>query len=68
MLVEELKAQPKSLGFSRVGITGVSSSAHIDFYQSWIDAGMQGEMQYPAREESVRRRSDIEQTLPGAVL
>ena len=66
MLVEELKAQAKSLGFSRVGITGVSSSAHIDFYQSWIDAGMQGEMQYLAREESVRRRSDIEQTLPGA--
>ena len=66
MLVEELKAQAKSLGFSRVGITGVSSSAHIDFYQSWIDAGMQGEMRYLAREESVRRRSDIEQTLPGA--
>ena len=66
MLVEELKAEAKSLGFSRVGITGVNSSAHIDFYQSWIDAGMQGEMQYLAREESVRRRSDIEQTLPGA--
>ena len=66
MLVEELKAQAKSLGFSRVGITGVSPSAHIDFYQSWIDAGMQGEMRYLAREESVRRRSDIEQTLPGA--
>ena len=65
-LVEELKAQAKSLGFSRVGIAAVSPSTHIDFYQSWIDAGMQGEMRYLAREESVRRRGDVEQTLPGA--
>jgi epoxyqueuosine reductase len=66
MLVEELKAQAKSLGFSRVGIAAVNPSTHIDFYQSWIDAGMQGEMEYLAREESVRRRGDVEQTLPGA--
>ena len=66
MLVEELKAQAKSLGFSRVGIAAVSPSTHIDFYQSWINAGMQGEMRDLAREESVRRRGDVEQTLPGA--
>ena len=66
ILVEELKAQAKSLGFSRVGIAAVSPSIHIDFYQSWIDAGMQGEMRYLAREESVKRRGDVEQTLPGA--
>ncbi len=66
VLVEELKAQAKSLGFSRIGIAAANPSAHIDFYKYWIDAGMQGEMQYLAREESVRRRSDIEETLPGA--
>lgn len=65
MLAEDLKVQAQSLGFSRAGVAAVDPSAHMEFYQSWIDVGMHGEMQYLAREESVSRRSDLRKTLQG---
>ena len=64
-LAKDLKVQARSLGFSRLGVAKADPSVHMDFYQSWIDADMHGEMQYLAREESIGRRSDVRKTLQG---
>ena len=61
-----IKAEARSLGFSRVGITSAEPSAHVGLYRSWLGDGMHGEMAYLGREESVRRRADLDTTLKGA--
>lgn len=47
-LVREIKNKAKDFGFDLVGITTPDPPAHLNLYQSWIQAGYQGEMEYMA--------------------
>ena len=51
-----IKRRALELGFTDVGIVGAESTAHRDFYESWLERGHHGEMGYLAREDSRARR------------
>jgi epoxyqueuosine reductase len=62
---EKLKDHARELGFNMVGITPAVPSPTLDAYFRWIDAGMQGEMDYMARPDRQARRRDLNVILPG---
>jgi epoxyqueuosine reductase len=62
---EKLKNRARELGFNMVGITPAVPSPTLNAYLRWIDAGMQGEMGYMAREDRQARRRDLNVILPG---
>ncbi len=64
-ITERVLAQAEALGFSPVGIARPDASEHLDFYRSWLAEGRHGEMGYLSREDSVARRADLGETLPG---
>jgi len=47
-LVRDIKKKATEFGFDLVGITTPDPPDHYDIYQSWIQAGYQGEMEYLA--------------------
>jgi epoxyqueuosine reductase len=63
-LTRQIKAQARTLGFDLVGVAPVRESPELAFFESWIEAGYGGDMQYLAR--NMERRRDIRQVLPGA--
>jgi epoxyqueuosine reductase len=63
-LADALKRQAREEGFSLVGITPATPSAHSDFYRSWVGTGRHGEMAYLSRPDAVRRRADLAETMP----
>jgi epoxyqueuosine reductase len=65
-LEDEIRAQGHALGFHRVGIAPAEElEPEHARYRDFLDAGMQGEMEYLARNVEVRRRLDSEFILPG---
>jgi epoxyqueuosine reductase len=58
-----IKAHGAELGFSLVGITRPSGSAHGAFYREWLARGAHGEMGYLARPAAVARREDLRGTM-----
>jgi len=62
-LTEELKARARELGFSLVGVTDHTRSAHMELYRSWVKQELHGDMSYLAREDAVARRADLSGTL-----
>ncbi len=63
-LKAQIKAEARRLGFSLVGVTVPGPPAHYDQYESWLDSGHHGEMQYLANERARRRRADVRNILP----
>jgi len=57
-LKEVIKAEAHRLGFELVGVTAPYPPPHIDFFESWLRAGRQGEMAYLATERARQRRAD----------
>lgn len=53
------------LGFNLVGITRAEPSPTLAAYQTWIAAGMHGEMGYLARPDRQIRRQDLNVIMPG---
>lgn len=53
------------LGFLQVGFAPADPPVHADTLRTWLDAGMHGDMAWMAREDSVRRRADPTEALPG---
>jgi len=62
---EEIRVRAEALGFSLVGVTNPVSSAHMDFFRSWVEEGHHGEMGYLSREDAIARRSDLRLTMDG---
>jgi len=62
-LRDRIRARARALGFDRVRFTAPRPSAHMEFYQSWIEEGAHGEMGYLAREDSIARRGDLRLTM-----
>lgn len=61
----DVKALAVELGFNLVGITRAEPSPTLDAYERWVEAGMQGEMNYLARPDRQARRRDLNVILPG---
>jgi epoxyqueuosine reductase len=62
---EKLRQKAIELGFNLVGVTPAVPSPRLDAYLRWIDAGMNGEMGYMARDDRQARRRDLNLILPG---
>lgn len=65
---DAVKAKARALGFDVVGIARADVPLDADFarYESFVDAGMQGEMDWLAAARDVRRRLDTGDILAGA--
>lgn len=61
----EIRAAARAAGFDQVGFAPASPPKHAEAYQAWLASGYHGEMAYMAREDSVRRRLDPREALPG---
>jgi epoxyqueuosine reductase len=65
---EEIKARlldfAREIGFDSCRIAACDPPPHVDEFQSWLENGAHGEMQYMARGEEKRR--DPQKILPGA--
>jgi len=62
-LTQRIKDEARRLGFELVGVTTPDPPAHLDVFETWLEAGYHGEMGYLSTERSQQRRAD-----PGAVL
>ena len=56
--------QARALGFDMAGVVAEGRSRHLDRFREWLAAGMHGTMDYLARPDAVRRRGDLDLTLP----
>jgi epoxyqueuosine reductase len=63
-LTQCIKEKAQELGFDLVGITDASPSIFAEAYRDWIAQGMQGTMEYLAR--NLHRRLDPRELLPEA--
>ncbi|NTV36126.1 MAG: tRNA epoxyqueuosine(34) reductase QueG [Anaerolineaceae bacterium] len=64
-LARNIKAEAKRLGFSLVGITGLTPPAHFDVYRKWIEQGFHADMQYLSADYALRFRKDPLEYFPG---
>jgi len=62
---EALRADALGLGFLQVGFAAAVAPPHADVYIEWLRQERHGEMGWMAREDSIRRRLDPCQVLPG---
>lgn len=63
-LTKRVKDEARRLGFDLVGITTPNSPEHLDFFETWLEAGHQGEMGYLGTERSRQRRANPRAILP----
>ena len=54
-----------AVGFDMAGVITRHDSKHMAHFREWLRSGLHGEMAYLARPDAVRRRADLELTLPG---
>ena len=57
-LLEKIHVWAEDLGFDRVGVTDTDLSEHEGHLMEWLEAGMQGEMDYMQRHGTVRARPE----------
>ncbi len=62
---EAFRADALGLGFLQVGFAPATTPPHADAYLEWLSQGSHGEMRWMAREDSIRRRLDPQEALPG---
>jgi len=63
-LKQAIKDKARQLGFILAGVTSFEPPAHYSTFESWLNAGMHGTMNYLAEERSRTRRADPKQILP----
>jgi len=63
-LKQAIKQKARQLGFTLAGVTSFEPPAHYSTFESWLNAGMHGTMNYLAEERSRTRRADPRQILP----
>jgi len=62
---EAFRADALGLGFLQVGFAPATAPPHAEAYLDWLRQGHNGDMGWMAREDSVRRRLDPREALPG---
>ena len=63
-LKQTIKEKARQLGFILAGVTSSDPPPHYAAFESWLNAGMHGTMNYLAEERSRIRRADPKQILP----
>lgn len=63
-LKQAIKEKARQLGFVLAGVTSCEPPPHYSVFESWLNAGRHGTMNYLAEERSRARRSDPKQILP----
>jgi len=63
-LTQTIKKEARRLGFDLVGITTPKPPAHLDVYQTWLQAGHHAGMGWIARQRNRERRADPRLILP----
>ena len=58
-------AEARALGFEMAGVVTHGDSEHMAHFRRWIESGLHGRMDYLSRVDAVRRRADLDHTLPG---
>ena len=61
---QAIKTEARRLGFQLVGVTIPDTPPHYPVYESWLTAGLHGEMAYLETERARERRADPHQILP----
>lgn len=59
-----IKDEAHRLGFQFIGITTPDPAPHLSTYNTWLELGRHGEMEYLATEQARQRRADPRQILP----
>lgn len=59
-----IEARARELGFDQVGFAPARTPDHAGWFREWLDRGWHGELEYMAREDTVRRRLSLEEALP----
>lgn len=54
VLVQKIKTYANELGFQQLGVTDTDLSSHIKPYQSWLNSGHHGELDYMSKHGSKR--------------
>ena len=62
---EAFREDALGLGFLQVGFAPAATPPHADAFLEWLSQGSHGEMRWMEREDSVRRRLDPREALPG---
>jgi len=62
---ETFRKDALGLGFLQIGFAPAAAPPHSDAYLEWLSRGSNGEMRWMEREDSVRRRLDPREALPG---
>jgi epoxyqueuosine reductase len=63
-LKQAIKEKARQLGFTLAGVTSSDPPAHYSAFESWLNAGMHGSMDYLAEDRNRIRRADPRQILP----
>ena len=63
-LKQAIKEKARQLGFILAGVTSSAPPPHYSAFESWLNDGMHGMMNYLAEERSRIRRADPKQILP----
>ena len=56
--------QARNLGFDTAGVVTSGQSRHMERFREWLASGQHGTMAYLERADAVRRRADLDLTLP----
>ena len=63
-LKQAIKEKARQLGFTLAGVTSCEPPPHYAAFETWLNAGHHGTMNYLAEERNRTRRSDPKQILP----
>jgi epoxyqueuosine reductase len=63
-LKEAIKQKARQLGFTLAGVTSCAPLTGYDIFETWLNAGMHGSMEYLAAERSRLRRANPAEILP----
>ena len=63
-LKQAIKERARQLGFTLAGVTSSEPLSHYDIFETWLQAGMHGSMNYLAEKRNSLRRADPKEILP----
>ena len=63
-ITQAVKNESRRQGFTLVGVTTPDPPPHLDFFNTWLEAGYHGDMGWMATERNLKRRSDPREILP----
>jgi len=62
---QKIKTEAENLGFTHIGIAPSTPPPHYQQYLSWIENGLQADMNYLSRPDAVAKRGNPQQVLAG---